>query len=184
MKKNAAGFTKENMNYLFNDLDGNQYYGFDKEVSMPVVRLGKLQEYYAWLSAGITGEELSKLMDEADKALTDGLVNKKGVAKIGFIISEIKDRKNMIVHPELYYNIIAAQLIRHDEKINDFNNEIQMQKVEAFKKMDLDSDTFFLITRELLGHSNLLNMSIKELRNLFRESESRIKAMGEMMNRI
>lgn len=176
LKKNGAGYTKENMTLSFHDLEGNSYYSFPKDVSLPVVRLGKLQEYYTWLSAGVTGEELEKLIDIADKALTNGLKDQKGIAKIGFILSELKDRKNMVMHPELYYNIIAAQTIRHDEKVNEWNNEIQMQKVEAFKLMDKESDYFFLITQQLFPQLGSLSITRIQLLDMFQESIARIKA--------
>jgi len=184
LKKNGSGFTKDNLVYAFSDLDGNSYYSFPKDVSLPVVRLGKLQEFYTWLSAGVTGDELSKMVDVADAALTNGLKDQKGMAKIGFILSELKDRKNMVLHPELYYNIIASQLIRHDEKINDWNNEIQMQKVEAFKLMDRESDSFFLATHELLMQLSSLSITRQQLHDLLDESILRTKAMNEILQRV
>lgn len=183
LKKNGVGFTKDNLTLSFHDLEGNSYYSFPKDVAMPVVRLGKLQEFYTWLSAGVTGEELEKMIDAADKALSNGLKDGKGIAKIGFILSELKDRKNMVLHPELYYNIIAAQTIRHDEKINEWNQEIQMQKVESFKLLDKENDSFFLATRELLAQLNSLSTTKKQLHDLLNQSLIRIKAMEEMLKR-
>ena len=34
----------------------------------------------------------------------------------------------MVLHDELFYNIIAVQLIRQDESPTEFNNEIHLQK--------------------------------------------------------
>lgn len=183
LKKNGSKFTKDNLMFSFNDLNGNAYYSFPKEVELPIIRLGKLQEYYTWLSAGITGDELEKMVDECDKALSNGLKDGKGIAKIGFFLNEIKDRKNMCIHPELYYNMLAVQLIRHDEKVNDFNNDIQMQKVEAFKEMDKHSDSFFLHTQQLLKALNLSNITRERLHEMFKESLIRIKAMHEMLQK-
>lgn len=183
LKKNGAGFTKDNLSFCFLDLEGNSYYSFPKEVALPVVRLGKLQEYYTWLSAGVTGDELSEMVDAADKALSNGLKDAKGMAKIGFILSELKDRKNMVIHHELYYNILAAQLIRHDEKINEWNNEIQLQKVEAFKALDKENDSFFLATHELLLQLSSLSITREKLLELLNESILRVKSMKEMLQR-
>lgn len=173
------------MAFSFHDLDGNAYYSFPKEVAIPVIRLGKLQELYTWLSAGLSGTEIEKLLDAADKALT-GIVSgdKKGLAKAGFVISEMKDRKGMVVHPEIYYQIIAAQVIRHDEKVNEWNNDIQVQKVEAFKRMDAESDVFFLATQELLQQLNLSNITRTQFQDLLKESQLKIKALEEMMQRL
>lgn len=176
-QKAGTKMTKDNMVFAFHDLDGNSYYSFPKDLSIPIIRIGKLQEFYTWLSAGITGQELSKLIDAADKALTNGLTENKGIAKIGFILSELKDRKNMVIHPELYYNIIAAQLIRDDEKVNEWNNDIHMQKVEAFKKMDADTDVFFLATQELIMELGLSTITKQELQKSFRDYTARAIAL-------
>lgn len=183
LKKNGTKLTKDNLVFNFCDLDGNMYYSFSKEVELPIVRLGKLQEYYTWLSAGITGDELERMVDECDKALSNGLKDGKGLSKIGFFLSEIKDRKNMCIHPEIYYNMLAVQLIRHDEKVNDFNNDIHLQKVEAFKLLDKENDSFFLQTQQYLKALNLSNITREKLQEMFKESLVRIRAMHEVLKR-
>lgn len=183
LKKNGSKITKDNLLYSFTDLNGYNYYSFPKETAIPIVRLGKLQEFYTWLSAGLTGSELESMVDYADKALSNGLKDGKGMAKIGFILSEIRERKNMVVHPEIYYNILAAQLIRHDEDINDWNNEIHLQKVESFKELDKVSDTFFLLTHKLLAQFDLSSITKKQLHDLFEKASIKIQAMKEMLAR-
>jgi hypothetical protein len=184
-RKNGTKLTKDNMVFSFHDLEGNAYYSFPKELSIPIVRFGKIQEFYTWLSAGMTGEEIEKLIDSADKALT-GLVNgdKKGFAKTGFILHEMKERKKMIIHPELYYNIIAAQLVRHDENVNEWNQDIQLQKVEQFKRMDAEGDYFFLATNELLKQLTSLDITRNQLQTMLRESAIQIKSMDLMMQNL
>lgn len=180
-KKNGTTLTKANLNFAFNDLSGNGYYKFGKDQSIPMSRMGKLHEYIKWLSAGVTGDELDLLMDQADKALSEGLKTGKNAAKIGFVISEIKDRKNMVVHDELFYNIIAVQIIRHDESITEFNNEIQMQKVAEFRKLNTENDTFFLNIQEYLRALNWSNITIEELRSLLLGSEVHREATAKMI---
>lgn len=180
-QKAGTKMTKDNMVFAFHDLDGNSYYSFPKDLSIPIIRLGKLQEFYTWLSAGVTGIELEKLVNEADKALTDGIKNAKGIAKIGFILSELKDRKNMVLHPELYYNIIATQIIRHDEKVNEWNNDIHMQKVAAFKRMDSETDVFFLATQGLIEGFHSLTITREKLQGSFQECMARTKAVMQIL---
>lgn len=175
-KKNGTKLTKENLTFAFFDLKGNAYYKFNKDMALPMARLGKMYEYMMWLSSGVTGDELNSLLDYADKALTEGIKNTKNAAKIGFIISELKDRKNMVVHPELFYNIIAVQIIRGDESITEFNNEIQMQKVEAFKKLDTHNDTFFLNIQEYLAALNLSKITKEQYLNVLKDSAVLIQA--------
>lgn len=180
-KKNGTKLTKENLTFSFFDLEGNGYYKFPKELALPMLRLGKLQEYMAWLSAGITGEEMDKMLDAVDKAITDGLKNNKNASKVGWLVSEIRDRKKMIVNPELFYNIIAIQMIRDDESPTEFNNEIQMQKVEAFKRLNTENDTFFLNIQEYLKALNWSNITREELINILKESTLRIQATEKVL---
>ncbi len=180
-KKNGTKLIRENLSFAFNDLEGNGYYKFDKDLSLPMARLGKLHEYLKWLSAGITGDELDVLLDLADKALTDGLKTGKNASKIGFILSEIKDRKNMVVHDELFYNIIACQIIRHDENITEFNNEIQMQKVAAFRRLNEENDTFFLNIHEYLKALNWSTITTDELKTLLIGSVTHRQATAKIV---
>ena len=183
-KKNGTTLSKESLIFSFIDLDGNTYYKFPKDLSLPMVRLGKLQEYMQWLSSGVTGVELDKMLDACDNALMNGLKNNNGFAKIGFILAELRDRKKMIIHDELFYNIIACQIIRHDESPTVFNNEIQMQKVIAFRKLNEQNDTFFLNINEYLAALNWSNITKDELMNLLMDSVIHREAAESMMQRM
>lgn len=181
-KKMAVTVTKENLVFAFNDLEGNGYYKFPKGIEMPLSRIGKVQEYLMWLSRGVSKEEYLRAIDIAEQAMNDGVKNTKGMAKIGFVLGELKERANMVIHDELFYNIIACQLIRQDESPTLFNNEIHMQKVEELKKLDLTSDAFFLNIQEYLEVFNLQNISKHQFENLMTASAQVRKAMDLMLN--
>jgi len=181
-KKNGTKITKENLTFAFNDLEGNGYYKFDKELALPISRLSKMQEYLVWLSKGISKEEYIKAIDIAETCLTDGLKNAKGIAKIGFVLHELKDRCNMVIHDELFYNILAVQIIRHDESVSDFNQTIHMEKVDMFKRMDNLDDTFFLNIQEYLEVFGLSNITKIHLQELLKESRTLREAMERMLN--
>jgi hypothetical protein len=183
-KKNGHTLTKDNLTYSFLDLDGNAYYKFPKDLALPMERMGKLHEYMMWLSAGITGQELDLMLDYADKLITEGLTKGKNGSKVGFILSDIKERKNKIIHPELFYNIIAVQTIRWDESVTSFNNDIQLEKVEAFKRLNNEDDTFFLNIREYLVALNWSNISRIELLNILKQSTFDIKTSLSIVGKI
>ncbi len=183
-KKNGTKLSKENLTFAFNDLDGNGYYKFGKDLGLPMARLGKLHEYIKWLSAGITGDELEILLDQADKALTDGIKTGKNASKIGFVLSEIRDRKQMVVHDELFYNIIAVQFVRHDEDVTTFNNDIQMQKVASFRRLNTENDTFFLNIHEFLKALNWSAITIDEFKSLLLDSQAHRNATTQMVENL
>lgn len=180
-KKLAIKLTVNNLTYSFTDDDGYSYYTFPKEVELPISRMGKLQEYLMWMAKGVSKEEYIKAIDYAESSLINGLKDSKGVAKIGFVLHELKDRCNMVVHDELFYNIIAVQIVREDESPTEFNNEIHLQKVAAFKALDKKNDSFFLNIQELLSQFGLTNITKESLDALLKESQAVREAIERMM---
>lgn len=181
-KKNSIKLTKDNLVLSFYGDEGEGYYKFPKEVELPMVRNAKLQEYLMWLAKGVSQEEYIKAIEYAETGLEGGIKDGKGLAKIGFILHELKDRCKMVIHDELFYNIIAVQLIRGDEDPTSFNNEIQMQKVEAFKRLDKQDDAFFLNIQEFLGQLNLSNITRDQYEKLLKESRVVREAMEKMLS--
>lgn len=157
------------MEFRFIDSNGARYYGFGKNMTMPAMRFGKMQEYIMWMSAGLTGSELDSLLDVADKAVLDGLVIPKNAAKISVVSSTIRERKGMVLHHELIVNFIAVQLVREDESITDFDNEIHMAKVDQMLK-DAKHLGFFFRLPELSKLWHLLKMSETEWKEFWSES--------------
>lgn len=159
------------LEYCFSDSLGVKYYKFPESMSLPLERLGNLNNYMMWMSSAITSKELDSLLDQADKALTEGLLQKKNAAKIGFIHEEIRNRKNMVIHTELLYNFLAVQVIREDEAAEFFNNAIQMEKVERFKEETKNGKTYDFFLRIGLKKVNALyNMSEAEWDKYWEES--------------
>lgn len=182
-KKMSIKLTVNNLVQTLIDMDGNAYYSFPKEIEMPISRMAKLQEYLMWLAKGISKDEYLKAIEYAEQGLENGLKDAKGVAKIGFILHELKDRCNMVIHDELFYNIIAVQLIRQDESPTDFNNEIHLQKVEAFKKMDIQDDAFFLCMQEFLNQLGYKDITKMNLEELIRQSQAVRQALERMLTK-
>lgn len=180
-KKNSIKLSVNNLAFAFHDLDGNGYYKFPKELDMPLERTAKVQEYLMWLVKGVSKEEYLNVLSEAENCLMEGLKNPKNTARLGFLITQLKERTKMVVHSELFYNIIAAQVIRADEPATSFNNEIHMQKVEAFKLMDKADDGFFLAIQEFLVPLGMSNITRENYVSLLIESKSLILALEEIL---
>lgn len=164
------------MEFRFIDSNGVKYYGFGKNMTMPAIRFGKIQEYIMWMSAGLTGNELDSMIDVADKAVFDGLGNPKNAAKVTMVLQQIRERKGMILHHELIINFLAVQLVREDESITDFDNEIHMAKVDQMLK-DAKFLGFFFRLPELSKLWHLLKMSEAEWKQFWEESQLQQKIL-------
>lgn len=171
---------KKQLEKCFVDRNGKIYYRFPESVALPVERLGKLNQFIGWISAGLTASELNYFLDEIDKALNDGLANKdkKASARIGSLVTQIRERQNMVIHTELLYNFLAVQWVREDEAPDVYNNEIQMQKVEQFKKEVANSNSYFFFQQKELKRLNvLLSFTEDEWKQYWQESLDKQRAL-------
>lgn len=176
--------THSQLEQIFVDRKGQIYYRFPESTALPIERLGKVNEFIAWMSAGMSGSEQELFLNEIDKALMDGLRNqdKRSAARIGSVVQQMRERRKMIIHTELLYNFLAVQWVREDEQPDVYNNEIQMQKVEQFKEEVAHSNSYFFFQqRELKRLNDLLNFTEEEWERYWQESQLKQKALKEAL---
>ena len=171
------------LEFGFKDVRGRRYYRIPAHIAMPIERFGKLQENIMWQSAGLSGSELDSLVERMEEEMENLVQGKRGsLAKVGVVINEMKLRKQMVLHTELLYHFIAIQYIREDEDPAVYDDEIQNEKVEAFKEIVKKKDIHFLYhLKELKEVSKSLNLSQEELTELWRQSELEQKRMKEVI---
>lgn len=143
LKKTNRG----DLEYRFHDSNGIAYYGFPDSFPLPIERWGKMKDFLMYMSAGISADEFTQMIDVAEKNWISYIKTGKNAAKVGYIFQELRNRTKIILHTELLYNFLAVQLIREDEEVEIFNNEIQMQKVEQFKKECSDGKHYFFFQK-------------------------------------
>lgn len=159
------------LEHRYIDADGRHYRGFPNTLQLPIERFGEMKKFLMYLVSGISPDELDALLDVADKALHDGLKDPKNAAVIGTVLTEIRGRKKMTLHTELLLNFLAVQWVRDDEDPLVYNNQIQMQKVDALRKeSEAGNSHFFFQQKELKLLSDSFRMSASELQDLWNES--------------
>lgn len=158
------------LEYCMTDLMGKKYYSFPENLALPLERLGKVEEFKIWMSSGLHTESLELICSNMEKILSEGIKDGKGTAMIGLFIAELRERKNMAIPVELFYNYLAVQLIREDENIDVFNNQIHLEKIIALKEVNEQMGGFFFGLRELKMLQNLLNMSAEEWNSYWESS--------------
>lgn len=156
------GFDK--MEKAFIDSNEFQYYKVSNSMDLPIERKGKLNTYLMWMNMGLgnfivekkDGKqvqylELDLILDAIEEALNKGIKSKGQAALIGTLINEIRERKNLVIHTELLYNLLAVQWIRQDEKPDTFDEEIHIQKINQFKYEVSQSNSYFFFATTLLN---------------------------------
>lgn len=163
--------TKENLVYSFSDNEGNAYYKFPKDLDIPIMRLAKIKEFLMWLQKGVDPKEYASMLKLIKVNAATSHNNTEAQARVVWGATELENRQKMVLHDELFYNLIAVQLIRQDELVGKYNHEIQMQKVEAFKELDSMGDGFFLHIAEYLQQLGLSNTTMTEYNLLVNQSK-------------
>ena len=172
------------LEFAFSSLDGKKYYRFPDALSIPLERDSKMTEFIYLYSRGLSPDSFDKLLDIMEEELTNGLGDKKSKAasKIGAIIHQMRWRKNMCVPVELLYNILAVQLIREDEKIEVFDNEKHMQKVEEIKALVAKYGCgFFLGYKELKMLFDFTTKSESEWREFWVNCQVETEVMKQVL---
>lgn len=135
--------SKYAMEWAHTDSKGRTYMRFTKG-DLPLERVGKMQDYMDLMSSGLSESELDELVTVADNELALAFAGKKAnMSKVGWVFTEIRDRRKMVLHGELLYNFLAVQYIRDDEPVNEFVEWIHREKVEQFKEDNKNSSTYF-----------------------------------------
>lgn len=174
---------KVSMEKALVDLDGKVYYRFTgSSTIIPLERMGKMQDFLTMMSAGLDEKELTALIDVANGELALALAGKKAdVVKIGAVLSQIKERQQMILHDQLMWQFMAVQLVREDEPPARFVQKIHDEKIEALQLLYYQHpDYAFFQTPELRLLNELLRCSPQDWETLLVSSireRDRLKRM-------
>lgn len=177
VKEVAKPILKTDLRYIFTDLQGKKYYEYPKDKKLPLERYGLQSWLLEYFRKGYSPEEEQDALGEMEVNLGKGLKDTKAVARIGFLITLLKERSNIVIHTELLYSILACQWVREDEQFETINDRIHQEKIAAFKEyVSAHGSYFFFQSAGLTKLNHLQNMSETDWAILFHESLIRIKA--------
>ena len=169
---NGKRIKNTDLEYRFHDSDGKVYFGFTESLPLPLERWGKARDFLHWMNTGVSPDEFTELVNNAEKNWISYIKTGKNASKIGYIFEELKSRAQMTIHTELLYNYLAVQIVREDEDPLTFNAEIHSQKVEQFKKETADGNHYFFFQQpELKRLHELWNFSQKDWERYWAESK-------------
>jgi len=149
----------------FKDVEGRQYYHHTTQTGQSIEHYGKAHEFTMWMAAGLTGAELTYLIDLQNEVIESMMEGKQpNTAILGWVNQEIKLRRQMIIHTDLLYNFIACHYVREDEDPSVWVESVHNEKVEAFKRISKEGDThaFFFGLRELKNLTGIIHLSPEE----------------------
>jgi len=125
----------QGLKYAFT-CEGHRYYVYETLFEMPVERLGRAQDFVLQLQRMVSESELDKFLEAMESALFESTSGEKlkGLSKIGFLIGEMKERKKLLLHPEIMMELSGCMLIREDQDPGVWDAEFEQKKIETFRK--------------------------------------------------
>lgn len=170
-------------------LEDQKYYRYTDEFKMPIDRQGVLQDHLTAMSSMLSGPELDDLITIFEKNLetflnaSAGKQRLKPLSELGFIVNEIKERKKVLFHPDIFNEIVACTYIREDEIGQPFNQKIHTQKLVTFETAKKKGwDPFYL--KGLSAYIPLLKSMPQELKAYSQEVEPKVRGLQTMLKNL
>lgn len=115
--------------------EGHKYYIYQNIFDIPIERMGRIQDLVIQLQRMVSKEELDVFLENMENALNASVSGAavKNLAQIGFLVGEMRKRKEMLIHPDVMMELAGAVLIREDQNPGEWNAEFEQKKVEAFR---------------------------------------------------
>ena len=115
--------------------EGHKFYIYPNIFDIPIERMGRIQDLVIQLQRMVSKEELDIFLENMENALNASVSGAavKNLAQIGFLVGEMRKRKEMLIHPEVMMELAGAVLIREDQNPGEWNAEFEQKKVESFK---------------------------------------------------
>lgn len=170
-----SGFEK--MKKAFVGSNSKIYWIHENDFDIPVERIRAIEMCVRKIMAGLSGDEQKNIREAMKKALGDG--KKPNIAMIGHLIIEMERREEMLLHPDLMFDLVAYKYVREDEDPVIIDKDIHRQKIEQFRKDSRDGLYDFFYTAGLAAYIPYLTKLESEFSEYWRESEIKIKVMNE-----
>jgi hypothetical protein len=177
-QSSKKGFEK--MAKRFVDSNGKIYYSPENDFDTPLERIKAIEICVRQLSAGISDSEMKKIREAMKKALNEG--RKPDLARIGHLVIEMEKREEMVLHPDVMFDLVANKCIREDEDPFIIDKKIHQEKIAQFKKDSVDGLYDFFYRASLAQYIPYLTKLESEWEGYWKESEIRIKALDKQLN--
>jgi hypothetical protein len=128
-------------------IKGKKYFRFTDIAKLPVTRFVEMQRCEIEMQHQISKREMKLFIEALELAHSDlvlGATNKvkgQALAKIGHYISEMKNRQELLLHPELMFEYATIQYVREDEDPTIYDPAFERHKQAEIKEaMQTDSE--------------------------------------------
>jgi len=170
----------EKMKKVFFDSNTKSYWIPENDFDTPLERTKAIERCVRQIAAGLSEGESAKIREAMKKAINSG--KKSDIAMIGHLIIEWERREEMILHPDVMFDLVAYRYVREDEDPSVIDKSIHAEKVEQFKKDSKDGLYDFFYRAGLSQYIPYLTKLETEWSEYLMESEVKITAMNQHLS--
>lgn len=167
------------MEVAFTDSNGVKYYKYLKDLDIPIIRFSHLQVYIQEMAAGFNRNEIELFLTALETALagTEKTEGKPDIGMMGWLLKEMRMRKDVLAHEEVLFWMVAALYIREDQNPAVWDEEIEEQKIKQFK-LDSQGGLYgFFYGAGLSKYMPYFEKLKGDLTAYLRRGENKVKAM-------
>ena len=168
----------ENMDKAFVDSSGKIYYLPKNDFDYPIERVKEIHKRLKRVDSGLSDTELQRLLDVMKKALNGG--KNPDIGRIGYAIAEFELRKEIWIHEDLWFDILALKYVREDEKPYLVDWNIHEEKIKQFRKDSQGGLYDFFYKMGLMSCIPFLEKLEPDWDAYMDESQATMKAMNKM----
>jgi len=180
----------EGAEVVFTDSNGKRYYKYKDDFDLPVARFGKLQDAITELERRLTRNEVELFLNAMEQSIMTGIRSNsqegmvKEFAKLTVLVDEMEFREEVVLHPEIFFDIAAIAYIREDENPAVFDLDIQLQKIAQFKLDSTGGLRDFFYESSLKAYLPFFDLSNSDLGQLFQLMEQTIQSKLASISRL
>lgn len=174
----------EKLAVRYTDKKGNVYRGWERDADIPTVRYAKVLEFLQYMIKGLSPKEDELLDNQLLSILEEGVkdANNRAFARASAIVMERQKRRELIVHTQLCYDVLACQIVRQDENPYDFSNPIHLEKVDMLMEENKDGHVdFFFQMHELKRVRDLLGIPKEDWQQFLTEYQVKEKRLNHLL---
>jgi uncharacterized membrane protein len=175
----------DKLEFVFVDSNGKRYYRFMSDMEAPIPRYKAFEMKFKEFSAGVSRDTLTLIIDTMDAALkeTDKKTGnmKPNIAMIGHLITELRNRKDNLIDPEIMMEMVAYLYVREDENPALIDEDIHAQKVKQFFKDSQSGLYDFFVKAGLNRYMPFLEQSGADWETIFSSMKAKVIALREQL---
>lgn len=168
-----------NLIKAFVDSNGKAYYTWKDDFEMPITRMKEVQKIIYKIKSGLSDENLKRIIEEIKLAINKG--NKPDIARVGFLVTEMEARQEIVIDQNALYHLTAIVYVREDEDLAVLNDSITNEKIEQFKKDSSGGLYDFFYNRGILDYIPYMKKSEEEWNTYFQECNVKIQALNKFL---